>query len=162
MKQFLKKEQIQLLNGGYLSNTVGSPVCNSEFVAAQKNAEWCCTFAELAKGKDFKGKKADSLSNLQAEVVKALQAKKRTFVDKPTMTEGSLTTQLAAEALAFMDFAENTTKADKINEFMQQFNVLAEFQEFGLFFEDDIVKLNRIYSIEEVTASVQEVIDLLK
>jgi len=73
-----------------------------------------------------------------------------------------LTKKLADEAMAFMTFQENSTKVDKVNSFLQQFSVLAEFEEFGLFFSEDIVKLNRIYTMDEVIEAVTEVIDLLK
>lgn len=161
-KQFLNSKQVQLLNGGYLSSMEGNPVYNEQFVKAQKHAEYVVTFATLAKGKDFTGKKADSLSDLEAEVKALLATKQKTFVSKPTEVKKPLTAQLAEEAMAFMTFQENSTKVDKINEFLQQFTVLAEFEEFGLFFESDIVKLNKIYTMEEVTKAVSEVIDLLK
>ena len=161
-KQFLKNGEVVLVNGGYLSTTDGKPVFNQEFVNAQKHAEYVITFAELAKGKDFVGKKASSLSELEAEVRKALTAKQKTFVSKPTPVEKTLTRQLADEALAFMTFEENSGKVDKINNFLQAFTALDEFQEFGLFFEDGIVKLNKLYTMAEVTTAVTEVIDLLK
>jgi len=161
-KQFLKNGEVELVNGGYLSNKEGKPVFNQEFVNAQKHAEYVVTFAELAKGKDFVGKKADCLSQLEAEVRKALTAKQKTFVSKPTPVEKTLTKQLAQEALAFMTFEENSGKVDKINSFLQSFVVLDEYETYGLFFEENIVKLNKIYTMVEVTAAVTEVIDLLK
>ncbi len=161
-KQFLKSADIQLLNGGYLSNKEGQPVNNEQFVKAQKHAEYVVTFATLAKGKDFTGKKADSLSDLEAEVKALLATKQKTFVSKPTEVKKPLTAQLAEEAMAFMTFQENSGKVDKINSFLQQFEVLDEFFEFGLFFESDIVKLNKIYTMKEVVDAVTEVIDLLK
>lgn len=161
-KKFLKSNEIQLLNGGYLSDMSGTPVYNKDLVACLKHAEYVMTFAKLAKGKDFKGKKADSLFDLESEVITALLLKKRTFVDKPTMTVGTLTAQLKEEALSFMNFAEDSSKVDKINSFLSKFETLAEFEEFGLFFEEDIVKLNEIYTMTEVVEAVTSVIDLLK
>jgi len=161
-KQFLKATEVQLVNGGYLSNKEGKPVFNQDFVNAQRHAEYVVTFAQLARTKDFKGKKADSLADLESEVNQMLKAKQKTFVAKPTAVEKTLTHQLAQEALAFMTFEENSGKVDKINTFLQQFAVLDEFETFGLFFGEDIVKLNKIYTMEEVVASVTEVIDLLK
>lgn len=161
-KQFLKATEVQLVNGGYLSNKEGKPVFNADFVNAQKHAEYVITFAEVAKTKDFKGKKADSLADLESEVNQMLRAKQKTFVAKPTTVEKTLTNQLAQEAMAFMSFQENSGKVDKINTFLQQFTVIDEFETFGLFFEEDIVKLNKIYTMEEVVTAVTEVIDLLK
>lgn len=161
-KKFLKNGEVQLLNGGYLSDMSGNPVSNAEYVKAQQHAEYICTFAQLAKGKDFVGKKADSLADLEKEVANALTAKKKVFVAKPTAVEKSLTKQLAAEAMAFMNFEKDSSKVDKVNNFLQQFAVLDEFETFGLFFTEDIVKLNNLYTMQEVVDAVQEVIDLLK
>lgn len=160
-KQFLKATEVKLINGGYLSDNNGNPVSNTAFVQAQRDAEYVITFATLAKGKDFTGKKADSLTDLRNEVAEALKAKQKSFVEKPEFTENTLTKQLAEEALSFMNFTEKSSNVDKINAFLQKFTILSEFSEFGLFFEQDIVKLNKIYTIDEVVSSVKEVISLL-
>lgn len=161
-KQFLKNGQVSLVNGGYLTSNDGKSVGHTEFVAAQKSAEYVITFAELAKGKDFVGKKADSLEDLKSQVASALATKERTFVTKPTEVTKPLTKQLADEAMAFMNFQKEGSKVDKINGFLQQFNVLAEFEEHGLFWDEQIVKLNKIYTLQEVVDATTSVIDLLK
>ena len=102
------------------------------------------------------------LSDLEAEVKALLATKQKTFVSKPTEVKKPLTAQLAEEAMAFMTFQENSGKVDKINSFLQQFEVISEFEEFGLFFESDIVKLNKIYTMKEIVDAVTETIDLLK
>lgn len=162
MTQFLKKDEVQLLNGGYLSNSTGHPVFNKDFVHAQKRAEYVVEFANLAKTKDFKGKKADSLVDLKREVSEKLYNKEITeFVKKPTEVEHLLTDKLKQEALSFLDFHVETSKVTKINIFLQEFNVLRDFENHGLFFESDIVKLNRLYTLEEVIDAVQSTIDLI-
>lgn len=162
MKQFIKKEGLQLLNGGYLSNMEGNPVYNEGFVTLQKHAEYICTFAELAKTKDFVGKKADSLEALRKEVNDKLYSKEKiVFVDSPKKIKRKITDELSKEALAFINYQKDVSKVDKINNFLQQFSLLKEFEDFGLFFTDDIVKLNKIYTIEEITNAVKETIDLL-
>ncbi len=162
MSTFLKKDDLKLINGGYLSDSKGNPVSNSNFVTAQKHAEYIVTFAKFAEGKDFKGKVADSLSSLKAEVQKYLNDQKPTvFVEKPTEVVRPLTSQIADEAMAFIKFQESSSRVDKINNFLKQFNVLNEFANFGLFFEQEIVKLNKIYTIEEIKTAVTSVVDLL-
>lgn len=161
MKQFLKKTELQLVNGGYLSNNEGSPVTNKAFVEAQKHAEYIVTYAALSKGKDFVGKKADTLASLQKEVENALSKKDVQYIDAPSEIERTITDGLAKEAMAFMNFGAAKDKTDKMNKFLQQFNVLHEFEEFGLFFKDGIVKLDKIYTMEEVVSAVKSVIDLL-
>lgn len=162
MKKFLKKSEVKLVNGGYLSTLEESPVTNDAFVKAQQHAEYIITFAKLAKEKDFIGKKADSLSELSKQVREELAKKDVKYVETPKKVVKKLTNQLADEAMAFMNFEKETSKAEKINLFLQQFNVLHEFEEFGLFFEDGIVKLNKIYTMLEIIEAVKETINLLK
>lgn len=162
MKQFIKKDELQLINGGYLVNKEGTPVSHDTFVYLQNRAHYIATFAKHAKGKDFKGKEAYSLQQLKNVINEELYSKKSiSFIESPKSPVGKLTTQLKNEALAFMDFQEGKSKIDKINEFMQEFALLAEFEEFGLFFTEDIVKLNKIYTIEEILENVKEIIELV-
>lgn len=162
MKKFLKKSELQLVNGGYLSDKAENPVFNQQFVDAQKHADYIIEFAKLAKTKDFKGKKADSILDLQKELSEMLSNKKtKEFVKQPKNVETPTTDKLKEEALAFINFNEQSEKTTKINEFLQQFAVIDEFSQFGLFFEDGIVKLNKLYTMEEVVSAVSEVIDLL-
>ena len=161
-KQFLKKGELQLVNGGYLSNKSEQPVGNAVFVNAQKHAEYIITFAKMAKGKDFEGKKADSLEKLRQEVSALVQGNQSVeFVKKPKTVSRPTGDKLASEALAFINFKEDSSKVEKINKFLQQFTVLKEFEDFGLFFEEDIVKLNKIYTMKEVIDAVTETIDLV-
>lgn len=162
MKNFLTKGDLQLVKGGYLVNKEETPVYNEDFVKLQKHAEYVVTFAKVAKGKDLVGKKATSLQDIQKEVKELLTAKAPVFVENTTTLERPLTEKLKEEALNFMNFQENSGKIEKINAFLQQFEKLAEFENFGLFFTEDVVKLNAIYTMEEVVAAVTETIDLLK
>lgn len=162
MKNFIKKDELQLINGGYLSNLEGNPVYNKAFVDLQKSADYIVNYAKLAKTKDFVGKKADTLASLELEVRELLSKSKAIeFVSRPETVKRPTTDKLKLEALSFMTFQENSSKVDKINKFLQQFKVLVEFEEFGLFFTEDIVKLNKIYTLEEVVNAVTETIDLL-
>lgn len=161
MKQFIKNNELQLLNGGYLSNASESPVTNAAFVQAQKSAEYVVTFAAIAKTKTLKDVKADSVESIRAEVEASLKKKDIKFLETTKVSEGKLTSQLKEEALAFMSGAENNAKTEKINAFLQQFEILKDFEEYGLFFEDGIVKLNKIYTLKEVIEAVKSTIDLL-
>ena len=162
MKKFLKKAEIKLENGGYLVDKDSNPVSNVNFVHLQKRAEYICTFAQLAKGRDFVGKKAATLDDLRNDVLSALADKSVKYVDTPTQVKQDITEKLKKEALSFMQFQQDSTTAQKVNQFLQEFNTLKEFEEFGLFFEEDIVKLNKIYTMDEIVSAVKEVIDLLK
>lgn len=163
-RQFLNKNQVTLLNGGYLSNAEDKkPICNLAFVKEQRHAEYIVFFAEKAKGKDFVGKQADSLQALKQEVGDILNKKKEiTFVKKPKEVKQKLNEQLFEEAMAFTKYQESSSKVDKINKFLNDnFTTLKEFEDFGLFFEEGIYKLNKIYTLDEVVKAVQEVIDLI-
>ena len=161
-KIFVKKEELALINGGYLViKEKETPVYNEQFITVQKHAEWVVTFAEKAKGKDFIGKQADSIADVRAEVMKALANKGVEYVKSPKKVKQDLTEKLQEEALAFIKYQGESSKAEKINKFLQQFNTLNEFSEFGLYFEEGICKLNKIYTIEEIVKAVTEVIDLI-
>ena len=161
-KIFVKKNDLNLINGGYvITGKNETPVYNEQFITVQKHAEWVVTFAEKAKGKDFIGKQADSIADVRAEVMKALANKGVEYVKSPKKVKQDLTEKLQEEALAFIKYQGESSKTEKINKFLQQFNTLNEFSEFGLYFTEDICKLNKIYTIEEVVNAVTEIIDLL-
>jgi hypothetical protein len=161
-KIFVKKGELALINGGYMvTGEKQTPVFNEDFVFVQRHAEWVVTFAEKAKGKDFVGKRADSIEDVKAEVRKALSSKGIEYVKTPKVVKQDLTDKLQAEALAFIKYQDETSKVTKVNKFLQQFNIVQEFEEFGLYFTEDICKLNKIYTIEEIVTAVTEVIELL-
>lgn len=163
MKQFIKSTELQLINGGYLTTKSEVPVTNEAFITAQKQAEYIVTFAEMAEGKNFTGTKADSLEALKLEVHNRLNGTQSVeYVAKLAPVATPTQTKLANEALAFLENHEANQKIDKVNTFLQQFNILKEFEDFGLFFDQGIVKLNRIYTVAEITGAVNKVIDLLK
>lgn len=160
-KVFLKQDQVNLINGGYLTNGE-TPIYNEKFVNAQIHAEYVITFAAMAKDKDFVGKEVDSLDKFKNEVLETLYSKKvKEHVKGPKKPENTLHEKLKSEALDFIKFQEGTSNAEKVNNFLSKFDVIAEFEEFGLFFEQDIVKLNKIYTMKEIVKAVESVINLL-
>lgn len=162
-KIFVKNGELTLVNGGYLTfGDKQTPVYNENFVAIQKHAEWVVTFAEKAKGKDFVGKKADSIADVKAEVLKTLSNSDVEYVKAPKKVVTDLTDKLQAEALDFCKYHSELSKTEKINKFLQQFNIIQEYQEFGLYFEENICKLNKIYTIDEVVKAVKQVIDIIE
>jgi hypothetical protein len=162
MSTFLKKGEVTLENGGYITSKDGSPVSNVEFEVAQKHAEYVVTLANLAKGKDFKGKKADDINELKAQVMKQLSEKETIeFVKGPKKVKRPTTEALKEEALAFLNFETEKDNTEKINKFLQQFSIINEFETFGLFFNPKISKLNKIYTMKEVVAAVSSMIDNL-
>jgi len=161
-KIFVTKETLSLKNGGYLvAGDDNIPVFNQKFVALQNHAEWVVTFAEKAKDKDFVGKVPDTVQDVVNEVRAVLNNKTVKYVDSPEKVNNSLSEKLQKEALNFIAYQAKKTRADKINAFLQQFNIIKEFEDFGLYFEEDICKLDKIYTIEEIVKAVTEVIDLI-
>lgn len=159
MKTFVKKEQLEIKNGGYLLFD-GKPVNNNEFVEAQKEAEYIITFTKIAKTKNFKSIKIDNIDDVKREVHQKLNEKSVKFVEVPSIKEGKLHNSLKLEALDFIKNQNEVEKAQKINEFMQQFRILKTFEEVGLYFDDGLVQLNNIYTVDEILKSVNEYIDL--
>ena len=162
MKKFIKSSELQLLNGGYVSDKDGNPITNEAFVAAQKRAEYVITFAKHAKNKNFKAGKVDSLATMISEVNAELAEKATSYIAKPKKVVKKLADQLADEAMSFMKFEEKSSKVEKMNTFLQEFNTIHEFEEFGLFFEDGIVKLNKIYTMSDLVKAVEQTIDILQ
>lgn len=157
-KTFLEATEVAVVKG-YLSKVDESgkvvPVYNKAFVDAQKQAEWVVLFAEKIKGKDFVGKAPDDVESIKRKVTNLVNKKENVkYVESPKAKKGKLHKQLAEETLKWFKDTENSKKTAKINQFLQRFNAIKEFEEIGLFFEDNIVKLNKIYTIEEIVTAV--------
>lgn len=161
-KQFLTNKEVFVVKG-YLSSEKDKvqPIGNKEFIDAQKEAEYLITFAKMAKDKDFVGRRPDSIHDLRNDVLKALESKDIEYIKAPKKVEQKLTNQLKNEALSFMKNLEDTANVKDINNYLQRFNVINEFEEIGLFFEDEIVKIDKIYTIAEIKKAAESVIALL-
>lgn len=160
--KFQTSKTVVLLNGGYLSDKETKlPIFNQQFIDAQKRAEFICLFAEEAKDKDFTGKKADSLAEVEKKTLERIAGATPKFFDVPKEPTKSLTSKLAAESLEFINYHKNLKDVDKLNAFMLEFTVLKDFEDFGLFFDEGIVKLNKIYTLEEIKAALKETINYL-
>lgn len=161
MKTFLTAAQVELKNGGYLTSKEGASVGNVAFVNAQQYAHTVITAAKVAKGKDFEGKVAYTKEAFMKELAKELETKARVYKKAPTAPKLKINDQLADEALSFIKFTEDSEVSERVNAFMSQFDVISEFEEHGLFFDQEIVKLEKIYTVKEILKAVELVIDLL-
>ena len=161
-KKFLTKEEVFVVKG-YLSSDKAKvqPISNAKFIETQKHAEYVIALAEAAKDKDFKGKQADSFEDFRRDVINALSDKGVTYIKEPKKVETELSNQLKNEALAFIKYGEDLQTTDAINNYLQRYNVIKEFEEIGLFFEDEIEKIDKIYTIDEITKAAKAIIDLL-
>jgi hypothetical protein len=161
MSKFLESKEVFVVKG-YLSSSKDKvqPICNQEFVKAQQDAEFIISFAKKAKGKDFTGKTPDSFVDLLVETASELSQKNTKYVTTPKKVEKKLSNQLKEEALAFIKYEEESSKIDKVNNYLQRYNVISEFEEIGLFFEDDICKLNKIYTMKEIVDAAKVFIEI--
>lgn len=162
-KVFVKKGELELINGGYVVlKKDQTPVSNSVFIAAQLHAEYIIEFAKEAKNKDFVGKMPDSLEDVKTKVRNKLYEKQvKEYVGTTAEPKMETTKKLEEEALAFIKFASKKEDNEKINSFLQSFNIINEYEDFGLFFSKDIVKLNHIYTMDEIIQAAKEVVDLV-
>ena len=155
--QFLKSNEVQLINGGHLSSNTEQAVYNKEFIDCQKRAEYLATLCKHLKGKDFVGKKPDKLKDVRESVSRELDSKKIVEYLTPQKSVQSPTTdKLKKEALNFIKYTQKNENIEEINLLMQEFNVVKDFEEYGLYFEEGLVRLNKIYSIEEITGFIAE------
>ncbi|MGK0464823.1 hypothetical protein [Clostridium sp.] len=156
MSTFKKVSELELINGGYLAAVSnGKYFKNNNFVDSQKKAEFLVKVALKMKGKTFTTESPSSISSIMNEVSDELS--KETFVEfvaKPTTSKGVITGKLAKEALDFMQAQEDSEFIDVVNSRMQEFKVIQEFENNGLFFKEGITNLSRIYTIAEITAAV--------
>jgi hypothetical protein len=157
--KFLKKSEITLVNGGYLSASKDeSPVNHDGFVQAQNKAHYLVTLAANLVGKNFKATKVDNFQDVVEQTVKAINAANTVkYATDPTKPETPLKDQLAGEAMAWINFDKSTSVANQVNKAMQEFNILKDFEDNGLFFNEGIVRLNRIYTIAEIQAAVESI-----
>lgn len=156
--KFVTKSQLSLENGGYLTATIEekqTPVTHPEFVTLQVEAHYLVSLASKVKDADFTVKKTTTFEEIVAGVKADLNNETRVYVKAPEAVDMPVTNSLKNEALLWLKNQSEGTKSEKLNKILQKFNILSEFDEFGLFFTEGIVKLKKIYSIEEVVSAVK-------
>lgn len=152
--KFLKNNELQLVNGGYLV-TGETPVNHTEYVNLQKEAHYLVNLANTVRATNFEVKEAITFDQVVKQVTLGLNNEKRTYVDAPKATATPTLDKLQKEALAWLGNKENEGKTEKLNRIMQKFNIIAEFEEFGLYFSTDkIVKLQALYTLEQIVEAV--------
>ena len=155
--EFLKSSELELNPAGYLVSTVSNkPVTHTEFVAQQKSAEYVVKLADAISGKKFVADKVDDLAAIKKEVLDSInKTAKRSYVDAPVKPTNDINDQLVQFALDFVKYEDTSVQTEKINEFMQQFNVIDNVESVGEYFTEGLVKLAKIYTIEEILAAVK-------
>jgi len=157
MNIFVKKENLKTINGGYLVNETDTPVNHESFIQLQKEAHALFLISEKVKISDFSEKKSANFKSIVAEVTADLNKNSsKKYIDAPKEPNTKTGDLLVKEAMAWIDFKKEEFKLDKVNSIMQKFNLISEFEEFGLYFNTEkINKLEKIYSIKEILGFVK-------
>lgn len=155
--QFLKLNEISLNPAGYLVSTeTNKPVNHKEFAEQQKRAHYVCSLAIAIKDKNFKPCKVDNLDEIAKQVQADIDAKDVTnYVAAPEKPTSKVQEELVQFALDFASYGDKKEQTDKINTFMQTFNAINNTEQFGEYFSEGLVKLNKIYSISEILEAVK-------
>lgn len=154
--QFLTANQVSLINGGYLSNSkTKEPIHNYDFCNAQRKAAFLDKLSKEVEGKSFETVKGECFSQIFEKALTDFNASKQvTYVATPAEPDQKLTIDLRNEALAWIGHQEDKGKTERINQRMQEFNPLVDFEKHGLFFDQGIIKLDKIYTVEEIVGFV--------
>lgn len=155
---FLSKEELKLKNGGYLIGPNG-PITNASFVEEQEKAHKAIVLASILKKKNFKESKVDTFEDAVKETEELLKnSKLREYKNKTSITTPLFET-MKKEALDWIKNETKNSETDKLNAVMQQFNTISDFEEFGLYFNEGIVKLHKIYTIEEIKKAYESIVE---
>ena len=152
--KFLTKAELELRNGGYLTSKEGDAVTHPEFVTLQREAHYLVNLANTVRATNFEVKEAITFDQVVKQVTDKLNDEKRTYVNAPKAEATPTLDKLQKEALAWLGNKKGEEKTEKLNRILQKFNVIAEFEEFGLFFSQGIVKLKELYSLEQIVEAV--------
>ena len=154
--KFLKNGDLELKNGGYLvAGKEETPVNHEEFVQLQKEAHYLVNLANTVRATDFEVKEAITFDDVVKQVTLKLNDEKRTYVNVPEAEKTPTLDALQKEALAWLGNKDGERKAEKLNRILQKFNILVDFESFGLYFTTDkIVKLQKLYTVEEIKEAV--------
>lgn len=154
--EFLKSNELKLNAAGYLVSTVSTkPVNHEAFVNQQKKAEYFVKLADAIKDKNFTAGKVDNLAAIKAEVLASLQQGKRSYVATPVEPKNNIVEELAAFALKFDSYHDEVATVEQINTLMNEFNTIQDVETVGDYFTEGVVKLNHIYTIEDILAAAK-------
>ena len=154
--EFIKKNELQLINGGYLAGKDANPVKHPQFEEEQRNAHYLVSLAKAMKTKDYVGKKADNVQDTMNEVADAIfNVQSVEYVSKPAKPKQDMRDKMTKEALAWISHSKESSEASNINQEMQKFNTINDFEKFGLYFDKGLTKMTKIYTIEQIVEAVK-------
>lgn len=162
--EFLKLNDLELNPAKYLiAKKSQKPVTHAVFVTQQQSAHYIVSLADAIKGKTFKASKTDNLDAIKAEVRAAIDAKNtREYVAAPTKPVSKVNDELVQFALDYANFKTDESKAKELNKIMAEFDAIDGVESVGDYFSEGLIKLNKIYSTEEILAAVKATAEVLK
>lgn len=154
--EFLKLNELSLNPAKYLVSTVtNKPVNNRNFYNQQKDAEMIIKLSEKIKDKNFKQVEVDCIESIKKEVIEELNSTKLIEYRKvPEAPKSKTLDELVNYALNFNKFEDEKSKIEEINKTMNNYNTIYDVENAGEYFHEDIVKLNKIYTISEILEAV--------
>ena len=154
--EFLTSKELDLNPAGYLvSKSTNKPVKHGMYAAAQDRAHYLVELSKAVQGKSFKVGKVDCLRTIEASVrAKINAAAVINYVPTPTKPVSAVNDELVQFALDFASYETLKSDSEKINTIMNTFNVINAVETTGDYFEEALVKLNKIYSIAEIQSAV--------
>ena len=154
--EFLKASELQLNAAGYLiSSKTEKPVTYESFISQQLKANYVVKLAEAVKGKIFKSSEVSSLNTIKSEVIKSIHSDNIVkYVDSPDKPVSTTNDEMVKYALDFVEYENSKSNINKINEFMQQFNCINDVETIGEYFQEGLIKLSKIYTIEEIKSAI--------
>lgn len=141
MSNFLGKGKVFLNDTNYLVDAKGNPITNKEFVVEQQEAHSIVCLST----------KAPKTTKVVEETVECTSVTRKEFVKVPEVNVGALNKQLREESIAFVNSQWEAQVAKRVNDIMNSsFNSLKQFEDFGMFFDEGVVQLEKIYTVQEV------------
>ncbi len=160
--EFLKSAQLELNGGNYLvSKETGKPVTNAEFVAEQVKAHFVVTLAAKCKGKSFKAKEVVSFATLVDQTTAELKKTSGTvYYEKEAEPKSDVLDELIKAAKAFHKNDTTNERVVKMNNLLQEYNSINKVENFGMYFSSEVVELDKLYSITDIKAAIEVIVDL--
>ena len=160
--EFLKLVDVKLNEAGYLvSVKTDKPVNNEAFVNAQNEAHLFVSIANECKGKKFKAAEVSVFASIVDKVKKSLSEEAiYEYETAPKKPDLSIADKIAAEGVAFAEFEGKQSKASKVNKLLAQFEAIRKTEQVGEYFEEGVVNLKKLYSIDDLVTAARIIVDI--
>ena len=161
--EFLKLVDVKLNEAGYLVSTqTNKPVNNVGFVNAQKEAHLFVSIAKECEGKVFKASEVVSVFSDIIEKVKNSVSTEAVYEYEaaPKKPTNSILDKITAAGVEFTEFESKKDKAAKVNKLMVQFEAIRKTEQLGEYFEEGVVNLKKLYSIDDLVTAAKFIVDI--